>query len=373
MCFLAVLPFTLSAWGLSNCIDADAPIHESAPPSASSLEADDAGTERFSWAFPALMAAWAAGAGWIIVRRKLLRLPPHPRRDAAGISPGEMNAILVMLLFFVGLLLANQVGGVLALLLLDPPESALEAMRAGEITHETTRLEVLLRLGAYLSAGVVIAAWLILQRRFVLGSLAQGIAAPAAFATPGAAGADDSHSNRRMADTADAPTIQRSAWTRHGAAAIAGITGLLLLWPLLHWVSVIGAAVHARWTGQPPDVLAHEALAMLIDPEAGPWRFASMALVILGAPVVEEAAYRGLLQPAIAALLRSRWRGIIGASVIFVVPHIGAVSPHALPTLFVLSLGFGLVRERTGTLLAPIAMHAAFNGANVALAGLIGP
>jgi membrane protease YdiL (CAAX protease family) len=42
---------------------------------------------------------------------------------------------------------------------------------------------------------------------------------------------------------------------------------------------------------------------------------------------------------------------------------------HALAALFVLSLGFGWVYEKTGRLEAAVTMHALFNAANVALAG----
>ena len=60
----------------------------------------------------------------------------------------------------------------------------------------------------------------------------------------------------------------------------------------------------------------------------------------------------------------------IVTSIIFALMHWGAVAWHALPPLFVLSLAFGWIYERTGRLSASIVMHILFNAVNVALAGL---
>jgi membrane protease YdiL (CAAX protease family) len=76
------------------------------------------------------------------------------------------------------------------------------------------------------------------------------------------------------------------------------------------------------------------------------------------APVFEELLFRGFAYPA----LKQRF-GLVPAlllvSVVFALNHLHAQS---LLPLFVLALGLGLAYELTGSLLAPITMHAAFNG-----------
>jgi len=56
------------------------------------------------------------------------------------------------------------------------------------------------------------------------------------------------------------------------------------------------------------------------------------------------------------------------ASLVFTAMHVGAVDPHGLAGLFVLSLGFGWVYAKTGRLTASITMHMAFNAGNILLA-----
>ena len=66
-----------------------------------------------------------------------------------------------------------------------------------------------------------------------------------------------------------------------------------------------------------------------------------------------------------------RWPAILTTSVLFTLVHLGAVtSVDGLLALFVLSIGFGWVYEKTGRLSASITMHAAFNLANLLLAWL---
>ena len=48
--------------------------------------------------------------------------------------------------------------------------------------------------------------------------------------------------------------------------------------------------------------------------------------------------------------------------------HAGAARWRALPALFVLSIGFGWIYEKTGRLWASIVMHVLFNAVNVVLA-----
>ncbi len=150
------------------------------------------------------------------------------------------------------------------------------------------------------------------------------------------------------------------------------------------WTLLVGPAVYvvgslslwaartvADLSGRPaPDDVAHETLTRLTAPDPGstPWWWATVLGVTVGAPIIEEFIYRGFIQTGLLRLTRSSPTAIVGASLPFALAHAGAVETHALLTLFVLSLGFGLALEKTGKLWVCILMHAAFNGANVALA-----
>lgn len=93
----------------------------------------------------------------------------------------------------------------------------------------------------------------------------------------------------------------------------------------------------------------------------------SVALIVIFAivvaPVCEELFFRGFAYPA----LKQRW-GIWAAlttvSAVFAIIHLHLPS---LGPLFALALGLGLSYELTGSLLAPITMHALFNATNVAV------
>ena len=82
---------------------------------------------------------------------------------------------------------------------------------------------------------------------------------------------------------------------------------------------------------------------------------------VLGAPLVEEMVYRGLLQRSAVAKF-GPVGGLIAASVFFGAIHL---RPVELPGLTVAGLVFGLMLLRTGRLGSAIATHAAFNATGV--------
>ncbi len=167
-------------------------------------------------------------------------------------------------------------------------------------------------------------------------------------------------------------------WKVRARDALKGL-GLFCAWlPPTTLAGFVALSV-AIWLGQEPQSIAHTTLRELAAP--GAWR-GSEALwwwlvvlsVTIGAPLVEEIIYRGCLQTALrdalsdhtgAPTMRGRWIAIVLTSALFAGMHLGAVDPHALAALFVLSVGFGIARERTGSVVAPIVMHALFNGVNV--------
>jgi len=90
---------------------------------------------------------------------------------------------------------------------------------------------------------------------------------------------------------------------------------------------------------------------------ASPWKFVLSAVVC--APLWEETIFRGLFYPAIRRRVSPR-TAILLTSALFALVHWPAFGQ--MPALFVLSLAITWAYERTGTLAAPIAFHAVFNG-----------
>lgn len=166
---------------------------------------------------------------------------------------------------------------------------------------------------------------------------------------------------------------RRAPRRRPGPLRSAGIgaAAMLVLWPVMSTASAVAASVAERVRGGPVEVIAHTTLRQLASAPQGGWPALMAFLVVFAVPVLEEVMYRGLLQRAIAGLDLGRGAAIAGASAIFVLMHLGTVSPHALPALFLLSLGLGWAYERTGRLIAPITMHVLFNALNLVLSRLV--
>ncbi len=153
-----------------------------------------------------------------------------------------------------------------------------------------------------------------------------------------------------------------------------GALALVLTYPLMHFTSLAASAVVALTGGETGSPLQHGTLELLATGDrASLWWWAIVAGAVLGAPIVEEVVFRGLLQPAIRAMA-GPWAGILISGALFTMLHIprgpesGGATWLAIPTLAVLSLALGIARERTGRLGVPIVMHIAFNALNVALA-----
>jgi len=118
--------------------------------------------------------------------------------------------------------------------------------------------------------------------------------------------------------------------------------------------------------------LGHDMLRIMVESQNP---FALIVLVLSAvviAPLVEEFIYRGFLQTSLMNMMGrgtgARWLAIIVVSLLFMAAHYGIVDWQGLPGLFVVGLVVGWLYERTGSLLAPILVHAGFNAVNVALA-----
>ncbi len=84
---------------------------------------------------------------------------------------------------------------------------------------------------------------------------------------------------------------------------------------------------------------------------------AGLFAIAIAAPLVEELLFRGLLQNALARRMPI-WGAIILSSLIFAAVHL---QPYAIPGLMSLSIAFGYLYHRTGSLRMNILLHMANN------------
>jgi len=167
-------------------------------------------------------------------------------------------------------------------------------------------------------------------------------------------------------------------WRVRPVDALRGAGWFCAWFPLTTLVGFVALAL-AIGLGGAPESIAHATLRELAEPGAwrgdgALWWWLVVVSVVIGAPILEEVVYRGCLQTALRDALmdragsptvRGRWVAIIATSLLFTAMHYGAADTYALPALFTLSLGFGIARERTGSVVAPIVMHGLFNLVNV--------
>lgn len=128
-------------------------------------------------------------------------------------------------------------------------------------------------------------------------------------------------------------------------------------------VFVAFTAITATWTALTPKTdEEHVVLEALLDDPAL-WVKAAFAFgAIVSAPIVEELVYRGLLFRALSRF--GLWPAAIGSGAIFGAVHASAVPWQSLLPLAVLGIGLALLYHVTGSIIAPIGMHAAFNAWN---------
>ncbi|MFQ5589969.1 MAG: lysostaphin resistance A-like protein [Phycisphaerae bacterium] len=115
-----------------------------------------------------------------------------------------------------------------------------------------------------------------------------------------------------------------------------------------------------RWLAPLHELRTHPTIEALHYPDASLF---IKALLWIGAcviaPVAEELFFRGLLQTFLVNLLRNRWLAMSLAPVAFSVVHMS--QEYAIPALAVLAMLIGYLYERSGSLLLPVLVHAAFN------------
>ena len=265
------------------------------------------------WLSTGVHLAGAALAIVLLVHRGWYRLDHVPRRTPAF----ELHAGPLL---FIGMLVAGVAGASVPL-----PEMT------NEVAAHALRI-----LAVYGGQGLVVATYLLMRGE-----------------------------RRRVAS----PTRTRPA-VRTPLAVLTGVGACLLWWPLVVLASWLALQVMRIGGEAATDPIAHQTLTLLNNSATDGWYVVLALAVCLGAPIVEEVMYRGIAQETLDRLTGRRWGSIVLVSAVFAVMHMEVARPDAIAGLFVLALGLGWVYERTGRLAASIAMHAAFNIGNLALASL---
>lgn len=130
-----------------------------------------------------------------------------------------------------------------------------------------------------------------------------------------------------------------------------GVALQLLAVPALYW------PLRELWPETFSTARLEERAQDLADRAGGFDTVLLVVVVVVGAPLVEELVYRGLIQRSLAAAT-SPAAGLLLTSVLFSLVHF---SPVEYPGLFLAGLVFGLGLLLTGRLGPAIVTHAAFN------------
>jgi CAAX protease family protein len=136
-----------------------------------------------------------------------------------------------------------------------------------------------------------------------------------------------------------------------------GLVSQLLLLRLLYW------PLEEVWPDTFGRANVEETAQRLVDRADGIWFVALVAVVVVGAPLVEELLYRGLLQGAFERRVHA------GLAVVLVAGWFAIIHfrPVELPGLFVIGLVLGVCTWRTQRLGMSILAHVAFNAAGLAV------
>ena len=131
--------------------------------------------------------------------------------------------------------------------------------------------------------------------------------------------------------------------------------GLLLALPLIYLAQNVAYLISG------PETAPQAIVTFFLENSGWKDRSAVAAVAILAAPVTEELVFRGCIY-GIVRKGAGRMAAVVATSVLFALIH-GHVP--SLPGLFILAVALSLVYERTGSLWAPMGLHAAFNGLTI--------
>jgi len=133
------------------------------------------------------------------------------------------------------------------------------------------------------------------------------------------------------------------------------------LWPTVGWAALAFAATLGVEIGYIELVDVEESNVEELAGESVAAQVAVCLAVIVVAPTTEEFFFRGFFYRALRSRLRV-WSAALIDGVVFGALHFeGVNSAVVLPVIAIFGVGVCLVYERTGSLFAAIAVHAAFN------------
>ncbi len=105
----------------------------------------------------------------------------------------------------------------------------------------------------------------------------------------------------------------------------------------------------------------HDVIEALRSADAPDWQTAILWIGVVGVtPVAEEMFFRGLLQTALAGVLRSQWFAVVFSGILFGLAH--SSQPQVVPAIALFGMILGIIYVRSGSLVGPILAHAVFNG-----------
>lgn len=130
-----------------------------------------------------------------------------------------------------------------------------------------------------------------------------------------------------------------------------GVLTQLVLIRLVYW------PLEAIWPDTFSSPRLEESARDLYDSAEGVWLAALVFIVVVGAPIVEELLYRGLLQGAFVRRV-NEWLAVVAVAVWFALIHF---RPVEYPGLLVIGLVLGSCALVTRRLGMGIVAHAAFN------------
>lgn len=139
-----------------------------------------------------------------------------------------------------------------------------------------------------------------------------------------------------------------------------GVASQLVLLPLLY------LPLRSIWPSTFSSEEVEERARELWDRAQGGWVIALVVIVVIGAPLIEELVYRGLLLQSLQGRINDAL-ALIVSSLWFAAIHL---QPVELPGLFAFALVLGATYIATGRLACPIIAHAAFNATGLLLVSL---
>ena len=157
-----------------------------------------------------------------------------------------------------------------------------------------------------------------------------------------------------------------------GGFAVTGVAVLMAWWPAIASAGWVAGQLQRAMTGIEPPSIGHSTLEQMVQGTRDAWWWLMGLSAVVLAPVLEECLYRGFVQQALRRAGLGPWPAVLLASIVFTLMHVGSVPEGAraasLTSLAVLSCCFGWLAERTGSLVAPVAAHVAFNLGNLVVA-----